>query len=317
MHRSAGAGSEDGSRLSVGLLCELSGMTRQNYYRQRRLRQREAIDERLVLDLVRIERCRQPKLGVRKLLALLGPELHDAGVKLGRDRFFSLLLRHDMLVERPRRSCRTTDSRHHFGVYSNLSRVLRLSAPHQLLVADLTYIRTDEGFMYLCLVMDAFSRMIVGHDCSDSLEMEGALRALAMATRQLPPGARTMHHSDRGVQYCCGAYIQKLESAGLSISMTEMNHCYENAKAERLNGTLKREYGLGETFVSKRLVPAAAKEAVGLYNHHRPHAALGYRMPIQVHRQAVCVPTVAAVALRAPAATVGQEHGIGGLGDNF
>ncbi len=92
-----------------------------------------------------------------------------------------------------------------------------------------------------------------------------------------------MHHSDRGIQYCCGAYIQRLSRSGLTISMTEANHCYENSQAERLNGILKQEYGLGVTFISKSLVGPAVAEAVMLYNHHRPHQALGYRLPIQVH----------------------------------
>lgn len=272
--------------VSVGLLCDAAGMSRQNHYKRRSARQREAIDEKLVLDLVRAERSRQPKLGGRKLMELLREDLADAGVSLGRDRFFALLSRHDLLVPRPRRGVRTTDSRHRFAVYANLAADLALTAPHQLLVSDITYVRTDEGFMYLCLVMDAFSRAIVGHDCSDSLEMEGALRALGMALGQLPAGARPMHHSDRGVQYCCGAYIEALEEAGLSISMTQENHCYENARAERLNGTMKREYGLGETFLWKAQVLPAVKQGVLLYNHHRPHQALNYRKPMQVHRAA-------------------------------
>jgi transposase InsO family protein len=269
--------------VSVALLCRLAGTTRQNYYQQRSVRQRVVSDERLVLELVQRERALQPQLGARKLLHMLDPELIAAGVSMGRDRFIALLSREDLLIARQKRSVRTTDSRHHLRLYPNLAASLVLTAPHQLLVADLTYIRTLEGFMYLCLVTDAFSRMIVGHDCSDSLEMEGALRALSQALRQLPAGAAAMHHSDRGIQYCCQAYTQKLRAAGVTISMTEANHCYENSLAERLNGTLKREYGLGETFASKRLVGPAVRQAVTLYNQCRPHASLGYATPMQVH----------------------------------
>ena len=137
--------------------------------------------------------------------------------------------------------------------------------------------------MFASLVMDSFSRAIVGYDSSDTLEVEGSLRALAMAVGQLPAGHEAVHHSDRGSQYCCGAYIEQLHAGGLRISMTGDNHCYENAQAERLNGILKQEFGLGETFVSKEHVGAALREAVGLYNQRRPHTALGYRFPIQVH----------------------------------
>jgi putative transposase len=270
--------------IAVGLLCQVAGMTRQNYYRQRHLRQREFVDESLVLELIRRERSRHPRIGGRKLLHLLDGDMESAGVKLGRDRFFALLCRHDLLIERRPKVARTTHSWHGFGVYPNRARNLALSGPHQLVVSDITYIRTLDGFMFLCLVMDAFSRTIVGYDSSDSLEMEGALRALSMAQRQLPALSETMHHSDRGSQYCCSAYIELMKSRQMLISMTEQNHCYENAQAERLNGILKQEYGLGETFRTKREVSPAVREAVSLYNDWRPHGALGNRIPMQVHQ---------------------------------
>jgi transposase InsO family protein len=266
----------------VSLLCRLVGMSRQNYYWRRQHRQRVEVDEALVLDLVRQERRLQPKLGGRKLWRRIGEELWEAGVKLGRDRFFELLRRNRMLIPR-RPGCKTTQSRHGFKVYKNLARDLALTGPDELLVSDITYVRTEEGFMYLALVMDGFSRKIVGYDCSDSLESEGARRALAMALRQLPAGAHAMHHSDRGTQYCCWEYIGMLEAAGLSISMTEENHCYENAKAERLNGILKQEYELGQTQPSKKQTVRLVDEAVALYNEHRPHTALGYEYPSVVH----------------------------------
>jgi putative transposase len=272
-----------GVAIGVMLFCRMAGMTRQNYYKQRRVRQRQWVDESLALELIRRERSRHPRLGGRKLLHVVGGELRTAEVKIGRDRFFELLSRHDLLIKRRRRGARTTYSRHGFRVYPNLAQKLVLSGPHQLLVSDITYIRTLDGFMFLSLVMDAFSRKIVGYDSSDSLEMEGALRALGMAQRQLPALSQTMHHSDRGSQYCCGAYIEKLQGRGMPISMTEENHCYENSRAERLNGVLKQEYGLGETFSCKREVRGAVKEAVGLYNDWRPHGALGNRVPRQVH----------------------------------
>ena len=207
------------------MLCGVARISRQSYYKQRSVRRRVSVDERLILDSVRRERARQPRLGGRKLLHRVGPALQSAGVCLGRDRFFALLKQHDLLVAPRRRGARTTDSRHRFALYPNLAKDLSPTAPHQLLAADLTYLRTREGFMYLCLVMDAFSRAIVGYDSSDSLEMQGALRALSRALRQLPAQAQTMHHSDRGVQYCCSAYVQRLRRAGLTISMTEQNHC--------------------------------------------------------------------------------------------
>jgi transposase InsO family protein len=258
-------------------------MSRQNYYRQRLVRREWTADERLVLDLVRQERSRQPRLGGRKLLYLVRPEFDHAQVRLGRDRFFALLRRHDLLILRRRRGVRTTNSRHGFAIYPNTAKDMKLTGSHQLLVSDVTYIRTMDGFMYVALVTDAYSRKIVGYDSSESLGVEGALRALNMALKQMPAGSRGTHHSDRGIQYCCRPYIERLQKAGLRISMTEENHCYENSLAERANGILKQEYGLGETFRTKTEVPSAVKEAVHLYNRHRPHTALGYKTPEHIH----------------------------------
>ena len=258
-------------------------MSRQNYYKQRHYRRRREIDEELILSLVRRERAVQPRLGTRKLLHILRVELKSAGVSVGRDSFFSVLSRNSLLIKKRFRGCRTTDSRHRFRVYGNLLKDIVLTSPHQALVSDITYIRTDEGFMYLSLVMDAYSRAVVGYYCSDNLEAEGTLRSLSMALRGLPAGSKTIHHSDRGSQYCCGAYVEKLLRRGLRISMTEENHCYENSQAERLNGILKQEYGLGGRFRSKSDVRRAVREAVSLYNCRRPHQSLGYRCPMEVH----------------------------------
>jgi putative transposase len=258
-------------------------MTRQNFYKQRCLRGRREVDEHLIVELVAAERAVQPRLGGRKLLHVLCADLSEAGVRIGRDRFFQVLRDHELLIHRKVRSARTTDSRHTMRVYPNLLAELDLSGPHQALVSDITYLRTDHGFVYLCLVMDAFSRTIVGFDCSDTLEREGALRALSQALGQLPAGHRAIHHSDRGGQYCCGEYVEKLRKAGVGISMTQENHCYENAKAERLNGILKQEYGLAGSFSDRAEARRAVREAVVLYNFRRPHQSLNYATPMQVH----------------------------------
>jgi transposase InsO family protein len=261
-------------------------MSRQNYYQERRRRQRRQVDEALIVALVCRERAVQPRLGGRKLLRLLREELSEAGVEIGRDGFFRVLGVHELLIERKVRSARTTDSRHSFRVYENLLAELELTGPHQALVSDITYLRTEEGFVYLSLVMDAFSRAVVGFDCSDSLEREGALRALHEALEQLAWGATAIHHSDRGSQYCCREYVERLTGCGVRISMTETNHCYENSRAERLNGILKQEYGLGGTFRTKAEAYRAVREAVALYNWRRPHQSLGYAIPMEVHRAA-------------------------------
>ena len=272
--------------VTVQALCKAAGMSRQNYYRQRRRRQRLRIEEEVVLELVRNERKLQPEMGARKVLWRIGTELQEAGIKLGRDRFFELLRRHSLLIQRAKRSKKTTDSRHGFRLYTNQYKDLQLTGAHQAWLADLTYIRTQEGFLYLSQISDASTHKIIGYEASDRLEAEGCLASLEQALRQLPEGKRPLHHSDRGTQYCCLDYTEKLQTRQISISMTEVNHCYENAQAERLNGILKQEYGLGACFKTKAEARQAVDQAVWLYNHLRPHLSLDYRTPSEMHERA-------------------------------
>ncbi len=260
-------------------------MSRQNYYARRRVRQRRQVDGQLVAALVRRERQLQPRLGTRKLYHRLQPELRQAGVRLGRDRLFEELRRRDLLLAPLRAPYpHTTQSAHNLPVFRNLVKERVLAGPNEVWVSDLSYLRTGEGFLYLALITDKYSRKIVGHHAGDTLEAMGCVRALDRALRDLPPWAKPIHHSDQGSQYCCHEYVQRLEAGGLAISMTESNHCAENALAERMNGILKQEYGLGGELPTKAAARRAVDQAVWLYNTQRPHTALGYRVPADVHQ---------------------------------
>lgn len=272
--------------VSVGKLCEKTGMSRQNYYKQRTARGRKAVDEDLVVQLVRRERQQQSRLGVRKLHHMLSDDLREAGVEVGRDRMFEILRSRDLLVEPLPKSPRTTNSRHSLPVFRNLIAELETTKPNQIWVSDLTYIRTLEGFEYLSLNMDLYSRNIVGFHCGEDLSTAGCLAALDRALADLPEGSYPIHHSDRGCQYCSHDYVQRLTDHCLSPSMTEENHCAENATAERLNGILKQEYGLGWTFRTRAQARAAVEQAVWLYNNRRPHTSLGLKTPAQAHGRA-------------------------------
>jgi len=243
------------------------------------------VDSELVGQLVRQERCLQPRLGVRKLRVLLRDPLAEAGVQLGRDRFFEVLREQGLLLA-PKRSerPRTTNSYHSLPVFRNLVKGCQASRPNEVWVGDLTYLRTEEGFMFLSLLTDKVSRHIVGYHCADSLESIGCQEALKMALKQLPRDQRPIHHSDRGSQYCCHDYVQMARTRGLAMSMTEVDHCAENALAERMNGILKSEYGLDQQFKTKAHTRHAVHQAIHLYGTRRPHTALGHRFPAQVHK---------------------------------
>jgi putative transposase len=244
------------------------------------------VEGELVAALVRTERQQQSRLGVRKLHWMLSQQLAAAGVKVGRDRMFEELRARDLLVPPlPAHPPRTTQSRHALPVFQNLIKGRRAGAPNEVWVSDLTYVRTAEGFLYLALMTDQYSRKIVGYHAGETLAAEGCVRALEMALGELPPGRKPTHHSDRGCQYCCHEYVERLPARDMPISMTEEDHCGENALAERMNGILKQEYGLGGEFRTKAQGHQAVPQAVYLYNQRRPHTELGYQVPAAVHRQ--------------------------------
>lgn len=266
-------------------MCRCAKMSRQNYYACHKSRQAREVDRGLIVELVRRERRQQPRLGCRKLHHMLRGELSGEGIAIGRDRFFRVLAGAGLLVQRKRGRVRTTNSRHSLPVFTNLLAERDLKAPNEAWVGDLTYIRTEEGYMYAALLTDAYSRKIVGAHIDESLETRGCLVALEQALRQLPQGKKPLHHSDRGCQYCSHEYVNRLRERGMPISMTGELHCYENALAERVNGILKQEYEMDREFRTKEKAIEAFKSAVWLYNERRPHMSLALRIPSEVHRE--------------------------------
>lgn len=241
------------------------------------------LKDELLLRLVSGIRMRHPCMGGKKLYFRLKDDIDRLGIHIGRDKFFELLAKNGLLVKRRRKYVSTTDSYHRFRVYKNQLRDKMLTKSHQGWVSDITYIRTGKDFSYLFLITDAYSRKIVGWQLSDSLKIAGAVGALKMAVKQCPATEGLVHHSDRGIQYCSKDYVKLLQKAKIKISMTEENHCYENATAERVNGILKQEYGLDETFKSQSHAEKAVKEAISSYNMDRPHWSLNLATPQQMH----------------------------------
>ena len=266
-------------------ICTAFGMSRQNYYRHRQRRQRRELQEEAVLAWTKEERQVQPKLGARKLLHRM-KEQHCSFTP-GRDRYLALLKRKDMLVSYEKSAPKTTNSYHRLPVFTNRLKAREVTAPNQAWVCDLTYIKTRTDFAYLFLLSDRYSRKIVGHHVSSKMESADALKALEKAVHDLPAKQQPIHHSDRGCQYCSHEYIRALRQRGLEVSMTEENHCYENAHAERVNGILKREYALGQVLPSLEAARKAVDQAVELYNTRRPHWSLNLNYPAKVHEEGI------------------------------
>ncbi len=268
---------------TVTEICKVHGYSRQAYYKRRSESYFMILMEAIMLERVQEIRRRQPKIGGKKLYHKIKPLLLEMHFKFGRDRFFDFLRRHGLLIRRRKKYVKTTDSRHRLRKYGNLIKEMEISTPHQVYVADITYIRTLEGFCYLFLITDACSRKIVGYCLSRNLGIEGCIRALRMALNQIPKAAVVIHHSDRGFQYCSYDYIDLLKQKKIDISMTEQNHVYENALAERVNGILKDEFMLGETLRNYKIAQQMVKESVTIYNDERPHQSLNYDTPSMRH----------------------------------
>jgi len=259
------------------------GISRQAYYQHQRRRVTKQVLEEAVCEQVQKIRQHHAYMGTRKLWQELQPWLEAEGYKVGRDRLFEILRKHDLLVRRRRRRQRTTWAGH--WRCPNLLAETTITGPDQAWVSDITYVETEQGFAYLSLVTDLYSRRIMGFDLSDSLAVEGALRAFRMACRSAQGSlAGLIHHSDHGVQYTCHAYREALDKQDMLSSMGEVGNCYDNAVAERINGILKLEYGLDSRFASIRQARRAVREAQWLYNHERPHLSLNYQKPHQVYR---------------------------------
>lgn len=230
--------------------------------------------------MVRDKRKLMSRIGARKLLELITPGLHRQGLEMGRDAFFDLLRDHGMLIRKRRRKVITTYSRHWLKKYPNLIKDLLIDRPNQVWVSDITYIETDQDFMYLFLITDAYSRKILGYYLSEDLKTTGAIKALEMAfASSLYPLEGLIHHSDRGIQYCSGDYVELLQEKYVQISMTNKGDPLENAIAERVNGILKDEWIHHTHYKAKADARAHIHEIVPIYNNIRPHASCDMLTP--------------------------------------
>lgn len=273
-------------QIAVERFCTVFGKSRQAWYYSINRSEQQDMTDSLVVTMIKEIREEQPRIGTRKLYHLLTPRLQEHKLKIGRDKLFEILERYGLLIRHRKRKAITTNSNHPFYKYDNLIQQLKLICKNQLWVSDITYISLKDGFAYLSLVTDAFSRKVVGYCLWPTLAAQGCINALEMAMDGCPPHRLykgLIHHSDRGVQYCCFDYVQRLQAAQIAISMSYNGDPYQNAIAERINGILKAEFGLNKIFESIEKANETVVNAVELYNGKRPHSSLNYLTPNQAH----------------------------------
>jgi len=267
-------------RENLRLICNTLGFSRQAYYKRELMEpcKQEKVEQ--VWNEVLEIRAKLPNLGVRKLHRKMT-------TKIGRDALFHLLRDRGMLSRLRAVRIVTTNSKHARQVYPNLIKDVKVTAPNQVWVSDITYLSTLEGFCYLALVTDIFSRRIMGYHLSTSMDKSLPLEALKKAFLFAGKPQGLIHHSDKGSQYCSREYIEYLDSNGFSISMTGPNHCYDNAVAERVNGILKYEFELKLVQANPKAAKNLVANSVLLYNTYRPHLALAYKTPQAVYDEHV------------------------------
>jgi transposase InsO family protein len=264
---------------NIRRLCALGEVSRAGYYRHFGPHAPARADADL-RDLIQREALIHRHYGYRRV----AQALRRQGLIVNAKRVLRLMRADNLLCLRARPFVpRTSDSRHGFAIRPNLARSLRPTGLDQLWVADITYVRLAEDFVYLAVVIDAFSRKVVGWALAGHLEASLALEALdqALAARQPQPES-LIHHSDRGVQYACSDYVGRLEARKIAISMSRPGNPYDNAKAESFMKTLKTEEVNGKAYANiedaRRQIGAFIET---IYNRQRLHSALGYKPPVE------------------------------------
>jgi len=271
--------------VSIRTTCQVLGYSKQAYYKSKKVQQHRQEEAEAIRQQVKYIRRHMPRIGTRKLHYLLKEHMHQTGIYIGRDRLFDVLRAGHLLIKRKRRYACTTDSRHNMRKYPNLIKHLSVEHPEQVWVADITYLTLKGGFNYLHLITDAYSKQIMGYCLSDTLSTEHTLKALDMAMHKRCYTHALIHHSDRGTQYCSAMYTEGLKQKTISISMTRGGNPYDNAIAERVNGILKDEYGLHETFTDRSQLERHVQQAIYSYNHQRPHLSNYMLTPNEMHQQ--------------------------------
>lgn len=261
----------------MNALCEMTGLSRAGFYRSRTLRQASPVEMEIRDEMQKIA-LESPAYGYRRITA----ELQKRGLAINHKRVLRMMREDNLLCVRRRKFVVTTDSRHNLPIYPNLAAEVVPTAMNQLWVADITYIRLRVEFVYLAVVLDAFSRRVIGWALGRTLEAGLATAALEMALAERNPQPGLVHHSDRGVQYASTVYTDLLKQHKAQISMSRKGNPYDNAACESFMKTLKYEEVYRNEYRDFQEVHASIREFLErVYNQIRLHSALGYLPPAE------------------------------------
>lgn len=262
------------------------GISKQAYYKRIKRQQQKQNDTQIILNEVKQIRKMLPRYGTIKTLAHIKPNLNKQNVSVGRDRLFTLLRVNNLLIRPTKRFHITTQSKHMFRASENLLEKVKIKHAEQAFVTDITYIKIEHNHAYLALVTDAYSRKIMGWSFDTNMKVQMVKEALSMATKNRQFSHQTViHHSDRGIQYCCPDYTDFAQKLNYKMSTTQNSDPYENAIAERINGILKYEFGLIRTLPNIETARKMIQQAVDIYNNVRIHWSLNLKTPSEVHKQ--------------------------------
>ena len=266
---------------SIQASCNYFGKSRQGYYDRIRYDSNRTMLTDIVIEQVKRIREELPKCGTRKLHYLMQQD----GLKIGRDALFSLLRDKNMLIKRKRNYITTTDSNHTLANHENMLEGYDVNYAEEVFVSDITYIRTQEGFCYLSVVADAYSKKIMGKYFSKDMQTTLVLKSLVEALRNKQYNRSLIHHSDHGSQYSSKTYVNALRITDIMISMAGKGKAWENPVAERIMGILKQEFGLDQSYKTYEEAHRAVNRAIKNYNTLRPHLSCGYLTPQQAHEK--------------------------------
>jgi putative transposase len=272
-------------------MCAVFGVSKQAYYAQLKTNTKECLLEKVVVDLVIKERVIWKKGSGRNLHKCLETEFQKHQLSIGRDKFFTILRNNGLLIKHRNNKARTTQSYHFFNKYKNFVPYNYICArANEVWVSDITYIwlQKERHFCYLSMITDMYSRKIVGYCVHENLSVEGCVIALKMALKQrVNITEKLTHHSDRGVQYCCDAYVKLLQKNEVQISMTQTGDPKENAIAERVNKTIKGEFTNEQQINYKdvEIAKSEVKNIINYYNKKRPHRSVEMLTPNVAHQQ--------------------------------